>query len=173
MVVPKQHDPGYAAGDKAVSPLTSIFRTPGAFQHIRPLPVAAGGIVAFTHRLLHWGSAADPHASGPRIAIAFAASDPEFAPPYFSTGQLPLPSLPMRLALTAGQTLAYFQNEQYIRDKTSAETLGKVFMRQSQNFHGSYRHIVTSHIAVLDGMFADADHESAAGSDFGVLDGFD
>ena len=25
------------------------------------LPCAAGSLISFTHRLLHWGSAADPH----------------------------------------------------------------------------------------------------------------
>ena len=41
--------------------------TPEAFQHIRALPCEAGGLIAFSHRLLHWGSASDPH-SGPRTA---------------------------------------------------------------------------------------------------------
>jgi hypothetical protein len=58
-VVPKAHDAGYHGGDGSRNPLSSIFNTAGAFQHIRALPCGAGEVVVFSHRLLHWGSAAD------------------------------------------------------------------------------------------------------------------
>ena len=85
-VVPRGDDPGYSPpGDGGSSPLGRIFDgRPEAFQLIRALPCAAGSLVTFTHRLLHWGSRADPHSrEPPRVAVSFAASTPAFEPPYF------------------------------------------------------------------------------------------
>jgi hypothetical protein len=53
MVVPRAFDPGYLDGDRGRNPLSTIFATPSAFQAIRPLPCDAGGMIAFTHRLMH------------------------------------------------------------------------------------------------------------------------
>lgn len=67
-----------------------------------------------SHRLLHWGSAADPHSgASPRVAISFAAADPSFEPGYFAkkNEQLPFPDIDMRVALMAGNLLVYGQNE--------------------------------------------------------------
>lgn len=57
-VVPRMYDAGYHLGDHGKNPLEVIFKDPAAFQYIRALPCAAGSLVHFSHRLLHWGSAA-------------------------------------------------------------------------------------------------------------------
>ena len=63
-------------------------------------------------RLLHWGSAADPHSgAAPRVAISFAAADPSFEPGYFAkkSEQLPFPDADMRaVRLTSTCSLATF-----------------------------------------------------------------
>ena len=61
-VVPRQHDPGYHAGDGSVNPLQAVFSRASAFQAVRALPSPAGSVLHFSHRLLHWGSTA----AGPR-----------------------------------------------------------------------------------------------------------
>ena len=78
-VVPKQIDPGYMAGDQGRNPLTAIFHKNGNFQEIRALPASAGSLICFSHRLLHWGTAPDPHANAPpRVALSFAAASDDF-----------------------------------------------------------------------------------------------
>jgi hypothetical protein len=112
-VIPKQFDPGYSEGDNGRNPLSRIFTTPVQFQQIRALPAPAGSLIAFTHRLMHWGSAADPHSGAPpRVALAFASADDAFEPAYCSRAKhLPYPSLALRIALNAGNLLMYGQNE--------------------------------------------------------------
>ena len=68
-VVPKAHDGGYHGGDGGRNPLSRIFSTAGAFQNIRALPCDAGEVIVFSHRLLHWGSAADALAREDKGAI--------------------------------------------------------------------------------------------------------
>eukprot|EP00935_MAST-01C_sp_MAST-1C-sp1_P000874 g874.t1 len=43
-----------ASADKQ-NPLSTIFQTPAALQHIRALPGARGSALVFSHRLMHWG----------------------------------------------------------------------------------------------------------------------
>lgn len=159
MVVPKEKDPGYSEGDRGKSPLTTIFSTPEAFQHIRPLPTRAGGLVAFSHRLLHWGSVADPRAPAPRIAVAFAAADPGFAEPYFSRSHLPFPSLGLRVALVAGQALAYCSNEALVTTRERAEAFWNLFHAQAVQFGPSFRSIVAKHRAFLEQTLPQAGSE--------------
>eukprot|EP00928_Gymnodinium_smaydae_P062923 TRINITY_DN46650_c0_g1_i1.p1 TRINITY_DN46650_c0_g1~~TRINITY_DN46650_c0_g1_i1.p1 ORF type:complete len:410 (-),score=100.66 TRINITY_DN46650_c0_g1_i1:262-1470(-) len=149
MVVPRARDPGYSVGDKGKSPLTTIFNTPETFQHIRALPVQAGGFVAFSHRLLHWGSAADPRAPKPRIAVAFAAADAGFAEPYFSRSELPFPSLGLRLALVAGQALAYCANENLVTTMQRADMFWDLFRAQAKLFGPAFSAVVAKHRAYL------------------------
>lgn len=70
------------AGDSddsnAPTPLEVALPDKEAYQHIRALPCPAGSAVLFTHRLIHWGSAATRKADWPRIAISFVFSDPSF-----------------------------------------------------------------------------------------------
>jgi hypothetical protein len=62
-VVPRGSDPDFLTSERDVDParikLTSI----------RALPVAAGGFLAWSTHLAHWGSEASASANGPRISI--------------------------------------------------------------------------------------------------------
>lgn len=62
----------------APSPLEAALPNKAAYQHIRALPCDAGSAVIFTHRIIHWGSAATKRAPCPRIAISFVFADPTF-----------------------------------------------------------------------------------------------
>jgi ectoine hydroxylase-related dioxygenase (phytanoyl-CoA dioxygenase family) len=76
------HQCKFCAGDPehddAPEPLHAALPNKEAFQHVRALPCAAGGAVIFTHRLIHWGSAASKRAAQPRIAMSFVSADPTF-----------------------------------------------------------------------------------------------
>jgi len=142
MAVPRMHDPGYRGGDACSSPLDTVFRSPDRYQHIRPLPVDAGGLVAFSHRLLHWGSAAQPGAPAPRISIAFATADPLFEKPYLPQDALPVPSLEQRLGLIAAQTLIYSENEQTITTAGTGQMFYNMFSEYAHHFDTDFQESV-------------------------------
>jgi len=107
-VIPKGVDPGYTDGDGEINPLSVIFSKIEAFQEIRSLPCKPGGLICFSHRLMHWGSKPDPHAGAPpRAALSFAAASNDFEKPYLDRKYLPVPPLELRVALVCGQILAY------------------------------------------------------------------
>ena len=105
------------AGDNGKNPLETIFKSQSSFQAIRAVPALAGSLVHFSHRLFHWGSAADPEVrawcgnQGPRVAISFASAVDDFELPYFSRAHLPIPPLALRASLVAGLALMYVANE--------------------------------------------------------------
>ena len=85
-------------------------------------PLKQGGMLCFSHRLLHWGSALEqwaleeedrekaPNASLPRIAFTTAFSKNSFEAPYFCHERFPLDGttpLALRLGLVAGQSIQY------------------------------------------------------------------
>ena len=110
-MVPKGIDPGYMAGDGEANPLSVIFSSPEAFQAIRALPVPAGSLICFSHRLLHWGSKPNPHGKAPpRVALSFAAATDDFEKPYLDPKHLPTPPLELRIGLVCGQIIAYGMN---------------------------------------------------------------
>ena len=76
MVLPKGADAGYADWGRSSQPLSTL----GALQQVRALPCRTGGVVCFSHRLLHWGGVADEGAP-PRISISCAVAKAGFAPP--------------------------------------------------------------------------------------------
>ncbi len=139
-MIPKQFDPGYLLGDdppesssdattadnsgnnnessnydvKFSDPLSRALPTKQSYQNIRALPRKAGESIIFTHRVLHWGSAGNPHASNlhPRVAISFVYSDIDYEAPYltnFSMGDGQLPPFSLRLLLVCSQLLIYYQ----------------------------------------------------------------
>jgi len=137
MCVPRRFDPGYTAGDSRASPLDVVFNSAQQFQYIRPLPISAGGVIAFSHRLLHWGSAADPRAPAPRVAIAFAMADPDLEGPYLQDEALPAPSLVTRLALIVGLVITYDENERSVAGPSHLQFLYELFeehKREDINF---------------------------------------
>lgn len=136
-VIPKQFDPGYLQGDdgddpsqesnnsyairkdmksddKFSDPLSRALPNKQSYQNIRALPRQPGQSIIFTHRILHWGSAGNPHYKvGPRIAISFVYSDPEYEAPYLTnfamTKDKILPPFALRLLLVCAQLLIYYQ----------------------------------------------------------------
>ncbi len=117
--IPRMYDTGYEGGDPqgeaGTGPLAAVLRSPEDAQVILALPCPAGSVLAFTHRLLHWGSAPLPPAPGcppppPRMALSFAFADPTFEQPYLrdSTGGWgAYPSAAARAGLVAAQAIAY------------------------------------------------------------------
>lgn len=102
-VLPACDDPGYAGpGDG----LAGALPTPAAWPLIVAAPVPAGGAVIFSHRTLHWGGRGTPGAP-PRVALAFSFADPIFEVSAVPSELLPLPPLPARVALVAGQAIKY------------------------------------------------------------------
>lgn len=89
--------------------------TKESYQNIRALPRQPGQSIIFTHRILHWGSAGNPHyESGPRIAISFVYSDAAYEAPYLKNFSLNwkdhfLPPFSLRLILVCSQLLIYYQ----------------------------------------------------------------
>lgn len=117
--VPKRHDPGYSGGDAERDPMGAIIKASGssALQYIRALPVSAGSVVHFSHRLLHWGSAAAGSTAwkqqAPRIAMSFASADSQFEQPFLTddASRCPLPAISTRAGLIAGLAIFYIANE--------------------------------------------------------------
>ena len=122
--LPARADPGYrtvadqsAVGHAATAPhvLPADAVTPDPedigtivqlkHQYIRALPVPAGTALAWSHRLIHWGSTHGGGA-GPRQTLAFALADPNFEPPLLATPSV-APPLGGRLALIAHLLVRY------------------------------------------------------------------
>lgn len=90
-------------------------------------PLQQGSMLCFSHRLLHWGSALQPHgttlleedsasispayiAAPPRIAFTTAFAQTKFEAAYFDHVKYPIDGttpLALRLALVAGQSVQY------------------------------------------------------------------
>ena len=73
--------------DIQCDPLAAALTGKESYQHIRALPLSAGGFVIFTHRIMHWGSKGrKTYKCSPRISLSVAFSDPTFEAPYFAEG---------------------------------------------------------------------------------------
>jgi len=113
--LPREHDPGYEAGDeKGSDPVTSAFATPDSFQNIVGLPTPRGGLLAFSSRTLHWGSAPlqrvveGREARPPRQALSIAFAKREFeSPALLRRGAEACPTFRERVLLLCGQSLLY------------------------------------------------------------------
>jgi hypothetical protein len=135
-VVPAPYDPGYLGGDAvAEDPFRAALQRPADFQKILALPVEAGAVLAFSHRLLHWGGSPLPPVPGeapqpPRIALSLAFADPAFERPYLKTtteDSLLFPPHAARLALIAAQALNY--DHQVPLTRRQAKLVSAVFAR--------------------------------------------
>ena len=108
--VPKADDTGYFSPGDATDPNLRI-------DACVAQPLRAGGMLAFSHRLLHWGSALQQWAIEeenppklPRIAFTTAFAHSSFEEPYFCHRRFPLDGttpLDLRLGLVAGQQIQY------------------------------------------------------------------
>ena len=138
-VIPKQYDEGYLKGDdqededcvgngdgnadcdntNTQDPLSRCLQSKESYQSIRALPRKPGESIAFTHRILHWGSRGNKNCTDPRIAISFVSSDASFEKPYLrhwekywnpeEGGFRLLPPFHVRLLIVCAQLLIYYQ----------------------------------------------------------------
>jgi len=114
--VPARVDAAFRAGDApGCDTLADVFAgRPDAYQAIRAMPVARGSLLHFSHRTIHWGSAATPTPSlpspGPRIAMSWVVGDERFERRALrecdELGPLD-PPVAWRVALVAGQLINY------------------------------------------------------------------
>jgi hypothetical protein len=80
---------------------------PCDYEAVIAQPVEAGGVIVFSHRVVHWGSRPTP-GQRPRVAMSFALSRARFERgAFFSAAMLPFPPLALRVALRAAQAIAY------------------------------------------------------------------
>lgn len=167
-VIPRSLDPGYMDGDKeADNPLSAAIQHSTDFQKILALPAIPGSIVAFSHRLLHWGSKPLESIPGtpppaPRIALSLAFSDPSFEEPYIVKNwkdfipeerneeerqilmkwdSVYLPHK-LRLGLIAGQSLTY--DHQVPLTKRQAKIASRLFHLSRKYFNTAYAEKVVS-----------------------------
>ena len=119
---------------KQQDPLTRCLSCKESYQNIRALPRAPGESIAFTHRILHWGSKGNKNCTNaPRIAISFVCSDPSFEKPYLknyekhwknysssSSKGIVLPPFEIRLLLVCAQLLIYYQRFDLPKDTIRA-----------------------------------------------------
>jgi hypothetical protein len=104
-------DAGFHLPGDALREALGVSALPGIVAQ----PCEPGGLLCFSHRTLHWGSdarsgtlGADGAPQRPRTALSFALSDAAFTPPlYDAPAFAPFPPLALRVALRAGQAIAY------------------------------------------------------------------
>jgi hypothetical protein len=151
-VLPREDDAGYhGEGDAVHGAITH----PLQWQRIVAQPLAAGGMLAFSHRLLHWGSTPQPGAvldtdepgARPRIALTLAFADPSFEEPYFSAANLPFPPVGLRLGLVAGQQIQY--EHLMPLDRHRIALFRRIFHSQRPHFSATYYDKITSAIQFL------------------------
>jgi hypothetical protein len=142
--VPRPLDPGYHAGDaEPTDPVRGAVTCAGDFQKVLALPAAAGSVVAFSHRLLHWGSTPLDPVPGqprppPRLALSLAFSDADFERPYCAAlaDAGPYPPHGVRLGLVAAQALNY--DHQVPLTRRQARVYGALFEAAAAEFDGAY-----------------------------------
>ena len=118
-VIPAEDDPGYYNGDAidedSPDPLQCSLQNKSDYQNIRALPRKSGECVAFTHRILHWGSRGNKTCKCPRIALSVVVSSDDFESPYLLQPSLTdisclrVPHFRTRLLLVCSQMLIYHQ----------------------------------------------------------------
>jgi len=142
-VIPRGDDPGYFEGDDPDSdPMQVALSTKESYQNIKCIPAETGSVVLFSHRILHWGSKGREGYHTPRIAFSFANSSEDFEPHYFSNTHLPFPNLNLRIALSGGQMLSYWD-----RFQLTNEELIKyydLFKLEKEAFHKTYIHKISN-----------------------------
>lgn len=145
--VDADRDPGYRASGDAVR---EALPGPSAWPGITAQPCEPGGVLVFSHRLLHWGSDARGPLPGateapqpPRTALSFAVADRAFAPPLFDAGTFtPFPPLALRVALRAGQAIFYHSQAPLSRAQLALDR--RAFASGARYFSGEYADRVLS-----------------------------
>jgi hypothetical protein len=106
--LPAYADPNYSSETVAEEATTIVAR---AHQHIRPIPVFQGDVLAWSSRLLHWGSASPKDAPAPRKTLAFTMAHPSFEQPSIITSSSRLPAFEARLVLVAYSLICYHHSQ--------------------------------------------------------------
>ncbi|CAK0889080.1 unnamed protein product [Prorocentrum cordatum] len=89
-------------GSKYDAPVASHF-----LNCVRALPVQRGTVLAWSHRILHWGSASPVEAPEARKTLTFAMAAPAYEKPLIELGDGELPPFGARLALVAYTLVCY------------------------------------------------------------------
>ena len=164
--IPRARDPGYFDGDpddeNGEDPMRAALRDKASYQYVRALPARAGDVVAFTHRLIHWGSVGDGDGEPPRINISCGFASEDFEPAYLKRDPL-YPTFEERLALIAGQLICY--HERFPSTSKELTTLKKLFDAARVSFHDSYVKKVYKEFAAAAIERGDADAEDAEDAD--------
>ena len=154
-VVPKSDDRGYYEEEAEKCPPSSL----PDLKHVVAQPLMAGGMLTFSHRLLHWGSPPDQHRTvldddlvagrvpRPRIALTFAMADPSFEQAYFEEKYLPLPPLALRMGLVAGQQVQYEHLEPLTKHQVAFYR--RVFHSQKDYFAAPYFDKISSAVQFM------------------------
>ena len=142
--------------------MRAALRDKASYQYVRALPARAGDVVAFTHRLIHWGSVGDGDGEPPRINISCGFASEDFEPAYLKRDPL-YPTFEERLALIAGQLICY--HERFPSTSKELTTLKKLFDAARVSFHDSYVKKVYKEFAAAAIERGDADAEDAEDAD--------
>lgn len=107
-VLPAHADPEYRSmsGSKYDAQVVAF-----ALQHVRALPVESGTVLAWSHRVLHWGSAAPEGAPEARRTLTFAMAAPGYEQPLLSVEPGQRPCFEARLALIAYTLICYHHSQ--------------------------------------------------------------
>ncbi len=153
-VVPRINDDGYVGPGDCIA--RSGEGSPN-WQNFVAQPLQVGGMLAFSHRLLHWGSNPQPHtildsrspsSLFPRIALTFAFADDTFENPYFDHARyLPHPPLGLRLGLIAGQQIQYEHLAPL--HKHTISLYRRIIFSQKDFFNSEYFEKISSAIQML------------------------
>jgi len=130
--LPSSRDCGYLGpGDLVREALPGPLQWPS----IAAQPCSAGDCLVFSHRLLHWGGEAREGAQ-PRVALSFSFADPAFEAAAFDAALLPLPPLPVRLALVAAQAILYAAQAPLSKGQLALNN--RIFAGQQRFFSADY-----------------------------------
>ena len=83
--LPAHADADYARDEEALNGDATARTLAASHQNVRALPAAAGEVLAWSHRLLHWGSRAPIDAPEARKSLAFTMASPDFERPSIVT----------------------------------------------------------------------------------------
>jgi hypothetical protein len=161
--IPRPYDPGYFEGDcddVDVDPMRVALDGKAAYQRIRAMPCRAGGAVAFTHRLIHWGSVGEGKEGAPRINLSCGFADDDYEPPYLAH-QPDVPTVEERAGLIAAQLISY--HERFRPGARELAVMKKLFGNVKHKFHPSYVKKVNFEFA--NAALAGAHQHAADGGD--------
>jgi hypothetical protein len=168
--IPRPYDPGYFEGDcddVDVDPMRMALDSKAAYQRIRAMPCRAGGAVAFTHRLIHWGSVGEGKEGRPRINLSCGFADDDYEPPYLAH-RPDVPTVEERAGLIAAQLISY--HERFRPGVRQLAVMKKLFGNVKHKFHPSYVKKVNfefanAALAAANQEAADSDDDDNGGDD--------